>query len=393
MMKSGLCLLALLMMAGNGLAQDCYESSGLNTAFDFTLDTPFTDYIKTTRRMVEKARVDLNDRNREQVVRANTPFERSPGEGRIQNGILLVHGLSDSPYQMNDLARHFFEKGFLVRTILLPGHGTVPGDMKNVSWESWVKATEYGVHSLSQRVDNLYVGGFSTGGELALYMCLKGYDIKGLFLYAPVTGIKTPFAWFSTTFASPTWLLKQEEKDFARYDSLASNAVAQVYELTKTVDRLLEKKGALTVPVFVALSEDDITVSSEKTMRLFTTRFTSDKNRMIIYSSEPDRHAPDPMGRVMVVDSRIPEQHIVSFSHLSTIVSPDDPHYGKNGDYVYSPHPFLKQSKKGVEPSQVYYGELMRKFKKKHYIQRLSYNPFFRDMTVEMDRFTANTLN
>lgn len=387
--RKGLFLLGYMMMASNILAQGLYETSGHNSTFDFSMDTPFHEYVDTTRKMISQARVDLTDENRAYVVSANTPFELSPSEGTVTNGILLVHGLGDSPYQMRDLARHFVARGFLVRTILLPGHGTVPGDLLDVTWEDWVKATKYGLHRLERQVENLYIGGFSTGGELALLMCLNRDDIKGLFLFSPVTGIDTPFAWFSTTVIAPTWLTKIDEKDFARYDSLPSNAVGQVYDLTRVADGLLEEKGHMTVPVFIALSEQDITVDFNKTMTLFNTRFSSPHNRMVVYSCAPDHFPADTSGRITVVDSRIPEERIVSFSHLSIVVSPDEPHYGKNGDYVYRPHPWMRQSEKGVTADQVYYGELMRRFKKEHYIRRLSYNPYFKGMTQMMDGFIA----
>jgi esterase/lipase len=387
MLKKILFVLGILMMALKCFAGDPYVPSGLNTTFDVGPDTPFSDYIAHTRQMVAQARADLDGPDRDRIITANTPFERSPVDGRAHKGILLIHGLSDSPYQMNHLAGYFLSRGFLVRTLLLPGHGTRPGDLLDVTWESWVKATEYGVNRLAQCVDKLYIGGFSTGGELAVYMALTRDDVKGLFLFSPVMGIETPFAWFSTTFLAPRWLLKQEERDFARYDSLPANAVAQVYDLTRVVDRLLDERVSLDIPVFAALSEQDITVSSKKTIRMFTTQMTSDKNRMVVYSCDPDRFPPDPLGRVTVRDSRIPDRQILSFSHLSILVSPDDPHYGKNGDYIYSPHRLLRQKEDGVPPSEIYYGELLKRFRKHHVMQRLSYNPYFKEMTVEIDGF------
>lgn len=393
MMKTGVFLIGILMVCGCGVSGLRYQQSGLNTTFDFGNDTSFDQYVSTTRSMVEKARVDLNKKNRELIVEANTPFELRPENQsrKIKNGVLLIHGLSDSPYQMRDLARHFQSKGFLVRTILLPGHGTVPGDMLDVTYQEWIKAAEYGYKSFEGVVDNLYIGGFSTGGELAIYLSLKGFNIKGLFLFAPVTKIKTEFAWVSTTFAAPDWLLKQKEKDFARYESLASNAVAQVYKLTGEVNRLVTERKKLDIPTFVALSEDDITVDSESTVSLFKQYFISGENRMIVYTSEPEKYQKEVSEKIWYRDSRIPEERIVSFSHLSILVSPDDPHYGKNAEWTYSPHKWLRQDPTGVKKTNVFFGELMGKFKRKHYIQRLTYNPYFHEMTDAIDRFIEST--
>lgn len=390
--KTSRWLLLGLLMTSRAWGQGWHEPSGLNHTFTFSLDTPFSEYLSSTQHMIESSRVDLTEENRARVIHANMPFELAPSKGRVKNGILLIHGLGDSPYQMRALGKHFLDKGFLVRSILLPGHGTVPGDLMEVTWESWVDAAEYGLNGLSKRVDNLFVGGFSTGGELALLMCLKRDDIKGVLLFSPVTGIETPFAWFSTTFLAPTWLVKIEEKDFSRYDSLPSNAVGQVYELTMAVDELIEEKGTLDLPVFVALSEQDITVDSDKTMDLFKTRFISPQSRMVVYSSEPKIQPPDPSGRITVVDSRIPREKIVSFSHLSILIPPDDPHYGKHGDYVYRAHPLLRQSTEDLEPDQVYYGELLSRFKRKHYIRRLTYNPYFTEMIRLIDDFFEDDL-
>lgn len=41
-------------------------------------------------------------------------------------GILLVHGLGDSPWSFSDIAQSLAANGILVRTVLLPGCGTQP---------------------------------------------------------------------------------------------------------------------------------------------------------------------------------------------------------------------------------------------------------------------------
>src|SRR6185436_10157859 len=55
-----------------------------------------------------------------------TPYNRSY-ELKLDNArgaVLLVHGLSDSPYSMRALAQTFFEQGYDVVVLRLPGHGT-----------------------------------------------------------------------------------------------------------------------------------------------------------------------------------------------------------------------------------------------------------------------------
>ena len=77
--------------------------------------------------------------------------------------------MGDSPFMMRDIGEYFKEKSFLVRSILLPGHGTVPGDLTNISYEKWIEAVQYGINSFEKETENLYIAGFSTGGALALH--------------------------------------------------------------------------------------------------------------------------------------------------------------------------------------------------------------------------------
>ena len=44
---------------------------------------------------------------------------------------------------MRDVGQHYAEQGYLVRCILLPGHGTIPADLLTTSPTEWLKATEF----------------------------------------------------------------------------------------------------------------------------------------------------------------------------------------------------------------------------------------------------------
>ena len=62
------------------------------------------------------------------------PFEMEKGD----HGVLLIHGFTGSPSHMRLLGEALAERGYSVRGIRLPGHGTKPEDMKNVSWQDWL---------------------------------------------------------------------------------------------------------------------------------------------------------------------------------------------------------------------------------------------------------------
>ena len=68
----------------------------------------------------------------------NRSFELVPAE--IRGAALLVHGLSDSPYSMRALADTLYAQGYYVLALRLPGHGTVPAGLTDVSWRDWYAA-------------------------------------------------------------------------------------------------------------------------------------------------------------------------------------------------------------------------------------------------------------
>ncbi len=275
------------------------KESKINSTFPHGPELPFGAYVEKTRQMVEKTRVDLDgpDRGgRAKIIAANTPFELVPdpeyhpknADGKFANGVLLVHGLSDSPYRMRQIGNHLRDKGFLVRAILLPGDGTVPGDLISVKYEEWIKAVRYGVQRTAPRVERFFVAGFSTGGALGVYHSLVSDDIQGLLLFSPALGVN-PMA-FLTPWISPvmTWLDREDDLDFAKYGSFTCNAAAQIYKLTQTIDHLVKKEGKrLTIPVFTALSYEDATADAEYFIDFFNSYVTHPQSRVLLYTAKP----------------------------------------------------------------------------------------------------------
>lgn len=80
----------------------------------------------------------------------------APQEWRPQTphgkGILFVHGLGDSPWSFHNLGHHLAKQGFLVRSLLLPGHGTHPKDMLEVRLEDWCQVVSDQAQRLGQEV-------------------------------------------------------------------------------------------------------------------------------------------------------------------------------------------------------------------------------------------------
>ncbi len=100
-------------------------------------------------------------------------------------GVLLSHGFTATTAEVRLLARPLREKGYTVAGPLLAGHGTTPADLNRSRWQDWLDSVEQSYQRLSERCDQVFVGGESTGAILALYLASQHPDIAGVLTYAP----------------------------------------------------------------------------------------------------------------------------------------------------------------------------------------------------------------
>lgn len=366
----------------------CYQPSGLNSTF--TNDIPdFQTYIEKTREMILRGRIDINPQNQDAILSANQPEQYLSNNKRL--GILLIHGLFYSPYLMKSLFQHFQQKNILVRSLLLPGHGTVPGDLLDVNYHAWCDATAFAIDAFQQQVDHLIVIGTSTGAITAMHQTLMHKNISGLVLFAPALSIKNPLACLAPILSSPMkWVSKQTEVDYARYLSITTNCVAQVHNLAQQIHALL-KKQPIKIPQLFIGSLDDEVVSTPAIIDYFK-HYYSDKNYLLLYGN----HSVDlPFNNVEIKKSFYPEKNILNFSHSCLTVAPSHPHFGEYGD-SHDQHLY-----------HTWYGKWIYKFAYKkpfmrgaasltnlyHYnLERLSFNPDFDNMMQKIDAFIEEIL-
>lgn len=96
--------------------------------------------------------------------------------------------------------------------------------------------------------------------------------------------------------------------------------------------------------------------------------------------------------RIIISPDKLPSQKIISFSHQSILIPPDDEHYGKHGKYRNCLH-YQRNSaefKRCQEGKSDWIGELTTENKDKGILQRLTWNPKFEEMIGEIDNFTDN---
>jgi esterase/lipase len=362
------------------------QPSGINNHF-YGQGLAFNDYIELMRNIIVEARPDLTLENSKLIVEANSPFIRLPKTSSPQNGILLIHGLFDSPFFLQDIADYFVTKDFLVYAVLLPGHGTVPADLLSIKYQEWIKCIDYGMNTLAAQVKNIYVAGYSLGATLALHHTLQQQLCKAIFMLAPAFKPKSTLRYFLARYHKLfswiadklKWYQIKENNNFAKYNCYTFNAGYQACLLMTKLRSLMKEKN-LEIPVFMSLTSDDETVSDNAALSFFL-HHQHPHSQLILYSNDTITY-PDP--RINLRPSAYPGEKILNFSHICLPISPENNYFGKNSSYRDFSH---YQNCDLQNDENIYLGAITPQNLKRYTIQRLSYNPDFAYFLQSMDNF------
>ena len=318
-----------------------FQPSGEGLPFDPGRYRDFRDYVRQTRKRLERHKVYMDPRRVETELAASTPFERAPADrclpeasGRPGRGVLLLHGLSDVPLAMRDLADAFAARCFLVRVMLLPGHGSRAGDLLDANRGDWLAATRFGLETLKTDADKVFVGGFSLGGLLSIHALLTDAAVRGAFVFSPALALERAWwirqaVWLRHVF---DWADRDARDDYARYEAMPVNAIAETFLLTRELARSLEERR-VSAPVFMAHSADDPVINTAANLDYFLNRFSNSGSRLLVYRRDPREGADPADSRISYRNSFLPGQRIAGFSHQSLHIAPANAHYGVDGEY------------------------------------------------------------
>ena len=313
----------------------------------------------------------------EKELSVNLPFEIKPNKPNGK-GVLLVHGLGDSPFSFIDVAQHLADQGYLVRSILLPGHGSKVADLMLPSLEDWQNVVHHHTQLLKAQTDEVWLGGYSTGANLVTSEALKDDNIAGLLLFSPAfkPGSSTvKFAKIASYFV--TWADQDPETNPIRYNSLPMHGAAVYYDTVKVVQQDLEDKK-YTKPVFMIASEGDHVIDTTFATSVFKTQFTNVKNHLVWQGENTF-----PANNATTFSMNRPDLKIVDGSHMGLLFSPINPEYGENGAVrICSNGQTEEQELACEEGADVWFSAYGVKEEGKIFA-RLTYNPYF-EQSMEM---------
>lgn len=233
----------------------------------------------------------------------NRTFELQPEE--LRGGVLLLHGLTDSPYSLRRVGEVLRDRGFYALGLRLPGHGTFPSAIGEVSRWDWRAATRIGAAHVCRQVGPdlpFWIVGYSNGSALGLDYALDALTGPGLrrpdqlVLFSPAIGV-TRFAalgwWhrplsFMPFFEKLRWHTIYPEHDPFKYNSMPNNAGFQTHrllsELRDSLDRVIAGgRSAELPPILTFQSLADATVHTEAVVDGLFAKLPNNGSELVIF--------------------------------------------------------------------------------------------------------------
>ncbi len=217
-------------------------------------------------------------------------------------GVLLLHGMSDSPYALSHFAEHFKGRAHLLG-LRLPGHGTIPSGLVELKWQEMARAVELATKHLKQQLGDkpLYVVAFSTGAALALNHELERLahnstlSYRGMIFLSPAIGLSPVAAgakWQDRLgrllgLEKLSWNSIQTEYDPFKYNSFAVNAGDVVYQLAERNQQLMQAMSqaqlAELADILTFQSVADATVSTPAVVSNLYGRLPSKQHQLVLF--------------------------------------------------------------------------------------------------------------
>lgn len=378
-----LCLLVscLVLIASCAVPPDSprFEPSADLPPFD---QDSFADYVRENRTWIAKHRAFISD-DHDLEIDMNAPFEMRP-ETTPKRGILFVHGLGSSPWYFSDIATAMAKDGWLVRSILLPGHGTKSADLMLPNIDDWEKIISHQTTLLKNEVGEVWLGGFSTGGNLVTSYAAHDPDVNGLLLFSPGFYPSNGYLFLTPAISYLwDWVDIDTEDNIPNYQSLPSHGASLYYQtVSKVQDDLI--RADFNRPVLITMSQHDSVLDPIATLDAFQSRFTNPRSRFVWYGETPP-NLDDP--RVTALSSNLLDDRISTFSHMNVLFTPENPYYGRRGSHI-----MFENGQEGIpvpEDSETLWFGAWGQITPGKYHARLTWNPYFNNLLADIRTVTG----
>ncbi len=188
------------------------------------------------------------------------PFEIPPtGAGDSPRaGVLCLHGLTGTPYEVRPIAEALSHRGFHSRGPVLPGHDGTPEQLAATLHTDWVDCARRELTAMRGEFEQVFVVGMSMGGLVSLVLAAEQHPDGVVTIGAPLQfSLALRLAVPLVKFIYP-YKPKGDGSDIrddaarARHPGIKTMPLAAVHELIR-LQRVVQRSMAkITAPILIA---------------------------------------------------------------------------------------------------------------------------------------------
>jgi carboxylesterase len=201
-----------------------------------------------------------------------------------KHSVLLIHGLTGSPFEMKYLARKLNNAGFTVKGPCLEGHCSTLKNLSKTNWRDWYRSVHESFMEIKKSSDSVSVVGLCMGALLALHLCYElGSQVTAVSLISttlfydgwslPWYKFLLPIAYYTPLrfiysypetepYGIKNKLLRERIVNLMRNNSIAytKTPAPSMHELFKLIKEVKKELSAIITPTLILHSkEDDLT--------------------------------------------------------------------------------------------------------------------------------------
>ncbi|GAB4536668.1 MAG: alpha/beta hydrolase [Anaerolineales bacterium] len=181
-------------------------------------------------------------------------------------GVFLSHGYTATAAEVRPLAEALQARGYTVAGPLLAGHGTEPANLNRVRWQDWVASGRQTLAKLLETCEQVFIGGESLGGLVALYLAGETPQARGVLLYAPAIALQMTWLDKLKLYVGAPFVMEVPrdsldcDDKWQGYPGLPLKGAVQLLKMQKAVRARLPE---IRQPVLVFQGRLDTTVAPE----------------------------------------------------------------------------------------------------------------------------------
>jgi alpha-beta hydrolase superfamily lysophospholipase len=240
----------------------------------------------------------------------NRSFVLEPA-GAASGIVVLVHGLTDSPYSMRSLAELYRQHGLVAIVPRMPGHGTVPAGLTREGGKEWNAAVEMAMTEARRRSADclpVHLVGYSNGAALAMLHVMRRIerglpgDVDRVVLISPMVEVNR-FARYAGLaglpaifgrYAKSAWLDVLPEYNPFKYNSFPIRAARESYLVTADLQAAMETvagqgRMARVPPILAFQSVVDDTVTAGGVMTRLFDKLTVNGSELVLFDVNHNR--------------------------------------------------------------------------------------------------------